>query len=153
MAQNEAGSVTWAQVGRKIFRTLCSMQFSLVLLGIIIIACVAGSIIPQDSSEAALSAMFGEGPTRLILLLELNRVFTCWWFVSLAVLLCLNLVLCSTIRFPQVLRRYREGFSLQKRQASNDASFQLPLEGADAAAVMSKAGFRRLQSEDGFTYE
>ena len=152
MAQNEAGSVTWAQVGRKIFRTLCSMQFSLVLLGIIVIACVAGSIIPQDSTEAALSAMFGEGPTRLILLLELDRVFTCWWFVSLAVLLCLNLILCSTIRFPQVLRRYRQGFSLEKRQKSNDASFELPLQGVDAATVMSKAGFRRLQSEDGFTY-
>ena len=152
MAQNEAGSVTWAQVGRKIFRTLCGMQFSLVLLGIIIVACVAGSIVPQGGSEAALNAMFGEGPTRLIQLLKLDQVFTCWWFVTLAALLCLNLILCSTMRFPQVLRRYREGFSLQKRQKNNDASFQLPLDGADAVAVISKRGFRRLQSEGGFTY-
>ncbi|MCM1231844.1 MAG: cytochrome c biogenesis protein ResB [Ruminococcus flavefaciens] len=152
MAQNEADSVSWGQVGRKIFRTLCSMQLSLVLLGIILIACVAGSIVPQGASESALNHAFGEGPTRLILLLHLEQVFTCWWFVALAALLCLNLVLCSTMRFPQVLRRWRQSFSLQKRLDSQNASFELELDGADAASVLARAGFRPNQSADGMTY-
>lgn len=152
MEQKDADSVSWGQVGRKLFRTLCSMQLSLVLLSIILAACVAGSIIPQNTGGSALNAMFGEGAVRLILLLHLDRVFTCWWFVVLAALLCLNLVLCSTRRFPQVLRRWRQGFSLQKRQTLRDASFSLELAGTDVSAVLARAGFRHTQSADGMTY-
>ena len=66
---------------QSLLRFLKSMQFSFVLLFIMIAACIAGSVRPS--------------------------VFTRWWFILLAGLLCLNLILCSVSRFPTVYRTWK----------------------------------------------
>ncbi len=88
-------------------RFLRSMQFSFVLLFIIIAACVAGSMIPQGSSDAAYQELYGTTWAKIIAELNLDHVFTSWWFILLAALLCLNLILCSISRFPVVLRAWK----------------------------------------------
>lgn len=147
MPETTPENITWRQMGRKLFGFLCSMRFSLVLLGIILAACAAGSVIPQNVPEAALTARFGSAFTPVILALGLNRVFTCWWFAALAALLCLNLFLCSVRRFAQMRRQYLHGFSLHDCLQKQNAAFTLPLAGADAAAVLRAAGFRTVQTE------
>lgn len=94
---------------RKLLRFLRGMPFSFVLLFIIIAACVAGSVIPQGGSADMYAQQYGDGAGKLITALQLDRVFTCWWFIALAALLCLNLILCSVSRFPQVYRAWRSG--------------------------------------------
>ena len=88
-------------------RFLKSMQFSFVLLFIIAAACVAGSVIPQGSSEAAYRQLYGDTWAKIITELNLDHVFTCWWFVLLTALLCVNLILCSVSRFPAVLKAWK----------------------------------------------
>jgi len=60
------------------------MQFSIILLAGIIVACIAGSLV--------------DNPT---------IYFKQWWLVTIAALLCLNLILCSVIRFPVVIKKYK----------------------------------------------
>lgn len=149
MDEKDPRTVTWADVGRKIFGFLCGMRFSLLLLGVILAACVAGSVIPQGRAESVYIAAYGSVGSRLIHALRLDHVFTCGWFVVLAVLLCLNLLLCSILRFPQLARRWRTGYTLERRLQKQDASFSLPLpENADLA----KLGLGRAAVQDGCRY-
>ena len=153
MPEKASDNVSWRQVGRKVFAALCGMRFSLVLLGLILAACTAGSVIPQNAGQAALAAQFGEGPTRLFALLGLDRVFTCWWFAVLAALLCLNLFLCSVRRLPQVWRQWRGGFTAAARLQRQDAAFTLPAAepgtGMGRAALQAWAGARPLTAAAG----
>lgn len=91
----------------KLLRFLRGMPFSFILLFIIIAACVAGSIIPQGASAGAYAQQYGDRWAGFILWMQLDRVFVCWWFIALAGLLCLNLILCSVSRFPAVYRAWQ----------------------------------------------
>ena len=93
----------------KLFSFLRGMPFSFILLFIIIAACVAGSVIPPGGGANMYLQQYGAGLGGLILFLRLDRVFTSWWFIALAALLCLNLILCSVSRFPAVYRAWRAG--------------------------------------------
>ncbi|MBO4839190.1 MAG: cytochrome c biogenesis protein ResB [Lachnospiraceae bacterium] len=100
--QNRTGTV------RKILHFLCGMPFSFVLLAIILAACVAGSVIPQGQPASVYQEMYGERGSGLILGLQLDQVFRSAWFLTLAALLCLNLILCSVSRFGAVLRVWKK---------------------------------------------
>lgn len=81
------------------------MKFGIALLVLIVAACVAGSLILQDQIPAYYVANYGAEAARVIQGIGLDRVFGCWWFLLLAALLCLNLALCSVLRFKANLRR------------------------------------------------
>ena len=100
---------SWTGSGGKLLRFLRGMPFSFVLLFIVIAACVVGSVITQGASPAAYAQQYGDIWGKLIVWLRLDRVFTCWWFIALAALLCLNLILCSVSRFPAVYRAWQAG--------------------------------------------
>ena len=93
---------------KKTLRFLSGMPFSFVLLGIILAACVAGSIIPQGQPAAVYTEQYGESFAKVILALKLDHVFKSAWFLTLAALLCLNLILCSVSRFGTVFRIFKE---------------------------------------------
>ena len=157
MPEHPSDNVSWRQVGRKVLGAAAGMPFSLVLLALIVAACTAGSVIPQNAGEATLAAQFGEGPARLFVLLGLDHVFGCWWFVTLAALLCLNLTLCSVRRLPHVWRQWHGAFGPEARLQRQDANITLPLPAdtePDAAAVLKAAGFRAVQEReiDGIKY-
>lgn len=105
----ERKEVSWADVCRKILMAFASMKFSFVLLFIIIAACLAGSILPQNAAETQYISQYGEFWTKVIYFLRLDHVFTCWWFTFLSALLCMNLILCSVIRFPKILDVWKKG--------------------------------------------
>ena len=87
----------------KVFQTLRSMRFGIVLLCLIAACSVAGTLIPQDR-EIAWYAQNYPSLHGTILTLQLNRVFDSWYFKTLLVLLCLNLSLCSLVRIRGVVR-------------------------------------------------
>ena len=84
------------------------MAFSFVILFVILVACIVGSIIPQGQTEAAYAEMYGSGGAAFIQEVGLDHVFTCWWFILLAALLCINLIACSISRFPAVYRTWKK---------------------------------------------
>ena len=79
---------------KKVYRYLTSMQFGLILLGVIILVSVAGSVIPQNN-EAMYYVRNYPNLYQVIFALKLNQVFSSWYFLALVILLCINLAVCT----------------------------------------------------------
>ena len=86
---------------QKIGKFLRSMTFGLILLGLIVLISVAGSLIPQNNEVMYYVRTYPRA-YEWILRLQLNEVFTSWYFALVVVLLCLNLTFCSIIRFTKI---------------------------------------------------
>lgn len=90
----------------KVFRYMRSMRFGILLLCLIAACSVAGTVIPQGR-EIAWYAQNYPSAHPVILTLRLNRVFESGYFITLLVLLCLNLSLCSLLRIRTVVHTSR----------------------------------------------
>ena len=62
---------------KKISRIVFSMKFALVLLGILLAACLAGSVIPQGKEASYYLSEYSEQAGGAILALGLDDVFHC----------------------------------------------------------------------------
>ena len=82
---------------KKVYDFLRSMRFGILLLLLIAACSVVGTLIPQGR-EAAWYAQNYTDIHATLLTLGLDRVFQGWFFITLLVLLCLNLSLCSILR-------------------------------------------------------
>lgn len=85
------------------WRALGSPRLFFWVAPLILIACVAGTLIPQGADEKILGSRWGQWPLSVILAAGLNDVFYQWWFLALLGLFGLNLVACSVQR-ARVLR-------------------------------------------------
>ena len=90
-----------------------TMQFAMILLGILIAACVCGSVISQEKAFSWYSEAYGERMAAFITFMHLDDVFHSWWFVLITGFLCLNLLLCSILRLPVVLKQWGTRGSLE----------------------------------------
>ena len=93
---------------KKIWKFLGSMQFAIILLVVLILACAGGSFIAQGLSYEQYAELYSERTAGLILGLGLDDVFHAWWFLLITAFLCGNLLLCNLIRLPQLLRRSKQ---------------------------------------------
>ncbi len=94
-------------MGRRIFSFLKGMPFSFILLGLMILGCIAGSIVPQNQPLHVYYDTYGAAKGNILLSLSLNHVFTSWWFILITGLLCFNLILCSISRIKGVVRAWK----------------------------------------------
>ena len=88
---------------KKVLKFLRSMRFGLLLLGLIAACSVVGSVIPQDRG----AVWYAQNYTSIhayLLMLGLDHVFRGWFFITLLVLLCVNLSLCSLLRVNSLVR-------------------------------------------------
>lgn len=86
---------------KKGIKFLRSMSFGMILLVLILGCSLAGSLIGQGNDPAWYIKTY-PGWHGLLLALGLDDVFNSWYFITLLVLLCLNLVLCSLVRIRRV---------------------------------------------------
>ena len=93
---------------KKILKFLCSMQFALGILGIFVLVCVAGSVIPQKEIAAVYENAY-PGWSGILLSLGLDDVFHSWWFILLTLLLCGNLLGCNLIHIAPILKKLKAG--------------------------------------------
>ena len=101
---------------KKIWKVFHSMKCAIVLLVILAAVCVAGSLIPQGEVASYYMTVYPAWAGKLILAAGLDDMFSAWWVIVMAGLLCLNLILCSILRFPRLLQNYREGYTLEARR-------------------------------------
>jgi cytochrome c biogenesis protein len=73
------------------------MKTGLVLVLVIILASIAGTIIPQHGMHGSAGRWYS--------LLQLDDVFHSWWYVALLILAALNLMACSFYRLKTIVRR------------------------------------------------
>ena len=92
---------------KKIGKFLSSMGFAVTLLVVLAAACALSSLVEQGLTQEMYAARYGEGTASLIMALQVNDAYHSIWFIALSGFLCLNLILCSVIRFPFFRRRYR----------------------------------------------
>ncbi len=130
---------------KKIFRFLRSMVFGMILLGLIILCCLAGSLIPQGESEMTYVRQYGSGTAMLFLSLGFTDIFHTWYFTVLEALLCGNLILCSILRFPAA-RKTMAGLKAQAEHA--DPAQEHPLEPGGAETVLAALKRARFRGND-----
>ena len=93
---------------KKIVKFFSSMGFAVALLVLLAAACALSSLVEQGLAREAYAARYGEGMASVIMALQVNDAYHSVWFIVLSGFLCLNLILCSVIRFPSFLRKYRQ---------------------------------------------
>jgi len=86
---------------KKILNFLRSMTFGMILLVLILVCSFAGSLITQGNDPGWYVQTYPD-LHGMILTLGLDDVFNSWYFITLMVLLSLNLTLCSLIRVRRV---------------------------------------------------
>jgi cytochrome c biogenesis protein len=71
------------------------MKMGLFLLLLLGAASCIGSLIPQGEVDVFYKAHYGELMGSFIILLSLNKLFSCWWFIGLGAVFAINILLCS----------------------------------------------------------
>ena len=92
---------------KKIPGFLFSMKTAIVLLLLLILACVAGSLISQGQPASYYRELWPGLPGEVVLALKLDDVFHSVWFAALTGLLCLNLLGCNLIHLPALRRNWK----------------------------------------------
>ncbi len=99
---------------------LSSMRFSISLLTVICIASVIGTVLKQGEPLNNYVNQFGPFWADVLGALNLNTVYSAWWFMLILAFLVLSTSLCITRNTPKIiadLKIYKEGMREQSLQA------------------------------------
>ncbi|MCX5800639.1 MAG: cytochrome c biogenesis protein ResB [Candidatus Eisenbacteria bacterium] len=108
-----------AGLGRNpLYRTLSSVEFSVVLMLLIGIATLIAALFPQGMDEAFYVARFGERLYRVYDSLGLLAALRSWWFMLLFALLFAALVFCTHSRVREGRPRGTKGTRLYETEFS-----------------------------------
>ena len=94
----------------QVLNWLSSLKVAILLLLVIAIACAAGTLIPQQESDQFYYENFNKNPFlgiingNILILFELNHVYTSFWFLFLLIWLGLALAVCSFRRQLPILK-------------------------------------------------
>ncbi len=94
----------------QVLNWLSSLKIAILLLLLIAISCAAGTIIPQQESDQFYYDNFNESPIlgiingEILLLFELNQIYTSFWFLLLLSWLAIALAVCSFRRQVPMLK-------------------------------------------------
>ncbi|HNL42226.1 MAG TPA: cytochrome c biogenesis protein ResB, partial [Ottowia sp.] len=114
--QPRHGSAAW----RASVELLSSMRFAIALLTVICIASVIGTVIKQHEPAPNYVNQFGPFWAELFLKLQLNAVYSAWWFLLILAFLVVSTSLCvlrNTPKFLADIRSYKENIRHQSLQA------------------------------------
>ena len=107
---------------KKVLSFFRSMTFGMILLVIVMALSLAGSLIPQQEAAMTYVNAYGSQTAMLLLGLGFTDIFHTWYFYTLEILLCLNLLLCSILRFPKT-RKAGERLKRRAQEAALDKPF------------------------------
>jgi cytochrome c biogenesis protein len=128
---------TGPRVVRAAVEMLSSMRFSISLLTIICIASVIGTVLKQHEPLTNYVNQFGPFWAQLFVAVQLNAVYSAWWFLLILAFLVTSTSLCIARNAPKILvdlRVYKENLREQSLQAfHHKASATLPQSPADNA--------------------
>lgn len=79
-----------------------SIQLSLFTFISLAIASIIGTIIQQNKGPEFYVAQYGPKLAHIFEILNIDDMYNSWWFLSLLVLLSLNLIVCTIDRLPNV---------------------------------------------------
>ena len=127
------GSEAW----RRSVELLSSMRFAIALLTVICIASVIGTVIKQHEPAPNYVNQFGPFWAELFLKLQLNAVYSAWWFLLILAFLVVSTSLCvlrNTPKFLADIRSYKENIRHQSLKAFHHKAEGDLAEAPEAAA-------------------
>ncbi len=127
------GSRTW----RASVELLSSMRFSISLLTVICIASVIGTVLKQQEPLVNYVNQFGPFWSQVFRLLNLNTVYSAWWFLLILGFLVVSTSLCIARNTPKILTDYRqlkENIRVQSLKAFGHRAEAAMADGPEAAA-------------------
>ena len=142
---------------RAVVELLSSMRFAIALLTLICIASVIGTVLQQQQPLGNYINEFGSFWAQLFMLLQLNTIYSAWWFLLIMAFLVVSTSLCIARNAPKIfadLKTYKEDIRAQSLKAfHHKAEGQLPLppqqEATRLGNMLIKAGWKvKLQPRD-----
>ncbi len=79
-----------------------SVKLALFVLFVLASTSIIGTIIPQNEAPASYVEHYGETAAFIFHLLDIDTMYTSWWFLALLTLLSANLIVCTLKRLPHV---------------------------------------------------
>ncbi|MBN2719515.1 MAG: cytochrome c biogenesis protein ResB [Proteobacteria bacterium] len=80
---------------------LASVGLAIFLLIVLAVTSIFGTLILQNARPDQYLVKYGPGLTRVLKFLALDDMYRSWWFLSLLILLLINITLCNFKRFPR----------------------------------------------------
>jgi len=127
---------------KKIYHTLHSMKFGMVLLLIIGVLSIIGTILPQDRPLSFYQDAYHPFLYGIIETFQLQQVYTSWWFLFLIALLSVNLLLCSILRLPKLVKKMKEKPHIPTSEKDNPLLVLDANPPKNPGDVFKKTGFR-----------
>ena len=98
-------------VAGRLWRTLVSVQFALLILFLIATTSIIGTFIQQNQGNTYYIDTYGSRTAEWLDRLQLTNMYSSWWFIALLLLFCSSLILCSIDRWPATRRRMKTPLS------------------------------------------
>ncbi|WP_287877621.1 MULTISPECIES: cytochrome c biogenesis protein ResB [Acidovorax] len=136
---------------------LSSMRFAISLLTVICIASVIGTVLKQHEPAVNYVNQFGPFWAELFAALQLNAVYSAWWFLLILAFLVVSTSLCIARNTPKILvdlKVYKENIREQSLKAFHHKAEAPLAESAEAAArrigsTLASGGWKvKLQQRD-----
>ena len=111
---------TGSQALRSATELLSSMRFAIALLTVICIASVIGTVLKQHEPSINYVNQFGPFWAELFATLQLNAVYSAWWFLVILAFLVISTSLCIARNTPKILvdlKTYKEHIREQNLRA------------------------------------
>ena len=152
-ATSSLGSQAW----RATVELLSSMRFAIALLTVICIASVIGTVLKQHEPAVNYVNQFGPFWAELFGAIQLNAVYSAWWFLMILAFLVISTSLCIARNTPKILidlKVYKENIREQSlkafhHKAEAELSGSAEAEARRIGTLMAGGGWKvRLQQRD-----
>jgi cytochrome c biogenesis protein len=87
-----------------LYQNLSSMRLTVLLFLTLAVCSIIGTLLPQGTSLEELQRHYGPSLSWWIDTIGLNDLYRTGWFRTLLLLLCVNLIVCTTQRLPKTLK-------------------------------------------------
>jgi cytochrome c biogenesis protein len=91
-----------------IWAFFASVKLALFLLILLASTSIIGTVIQQNQPAGQYVKEYGANTANLIQMLSIDDMYNSWWFLALLGIFCLNLIICSLERIPNVIRLVRK---------------------------------------------
>ncbi|KAB2890965.1 MAG: cytochrome c biogenesis protein ResB [Desulfobulbaceae bacterium] len=81
-----------------------SVRLAILIISLLVVTSIIGTILPQEQPLGFYIEKYGQTNAIIMEILGFSNTYASMWFKTLLFVLCLNLVVCSLVRVPQVLK-------------------------------------------------
>ena len=143
----------------RFFDVLGRMSTAIWALGLLALASVVGTFVVQLTSYEVLEARYGHFWAAVFSQLQVDELYSAWWFLALAGFLVLSVSTCLFRNGPRLWRQLRRGGASTALTPPNLAVlrnwpevFEGAVEDDDVSAKLSQEGFRLKFYKNGESY-